>query len=180
MRVPRPSRLSRKSGSGRCRIVRLGTWRRFGPSLCGLAWMGCSTSTGPTQPDLRVETELVLSRPLGGPEEFPPAAVEVAAGTVRITIAEWFPSQGFVLADPQVQFRAPAAVGSLGLMSLNMETRETTGVGLVWRKDHRISIRDVPPGWYRLILLRFDPGIRRDLHPFGNPRVPVDTNVTVP
>jgi hypothetical protein len=143
--------------------------------------LGCGPPTEPGQPLPEVAIELLLSRPLNRPDErLGDTLVETLSGEIRISISEWFPYQGFVLSSPSMHFLPPTVPGTTGYLTLNMETRDTVGIHLIWRKDHRILVRRVPAGSYRLVLVRFDPLIPTHLHPYGNPRVPVDTTVTVP
>jgi len=150
---------------------------------CIILGIALACDSGPTEPSPtlpKVTVSTTLSRHLSSGEVLPPASVTTSPAQVTVDIAEWFPSGGFLLRDVHVQFQRPAAAGSHGLISLNMETRTTSGIDATWRKDHRITVSQLPAGTYRLIVVRFDPEILPSLHPYGNPRVPIDATLDVP
>lgn len=121
----------------------------------------------------------MLSRPFFQGEELPAPAVEPGRGQVRIRLSEWFPSHGYLLTLVSVQHRAPEGLNSTGNLSLNIETRQAVGIGLIWRLDSEILVTGLTAGNYYLKLVRYDPDVLTSLHPFGNPRLPVDQQVTV-
>lgn len=102
-------------------------------------------------------------------------------GTILIQLSEWFPDAGYTLAAVSFRFRPPEGLYSWGDISLNIESHQPTrGDGIVWTMNSELTIRPLRSGRYYLRVVRYDPAINPSGHPFGNPRLPVDTIVTVP
>lgn len=148
-----------------------------------LVLASCSTGTGPSSPP---EPPVAIRTVYGAAyhlEPLPPTTLTTFPRRIQIGLAEWFPSHGFSLIVVSSQFRPippPPNQMTPGFISLTVESRESTGIGLIWRMDSEVTIGPVAPGRYYLRLVRYDPDISSTLHPFGNPRLPVDTLVTVP
>lgn len=137
-------------------------------------------STGPTSLEPSVRLDVIRSRAFQPGEALPGAEVALTSATVAITLPEWFPSQGDMLLEPRLQFLASQAAGSWGQISLNIESKAAFDPPSPWRKDHRVTVRGITPGPYRVVIMRYDPAIPPSVHPYGNPRLPVDTTVVVP
>jgi hypothetical protein len=143
-----------------------------------LGGAACGTTTEPDNVPSVSFTPL-LGRPYRL-EELPPPVVSVRAGAIHVILAEWFSSHGFSLRTVSQRYRPPEGLYTSGSLSLNVESRSGVGIGLIWRMDTEITITPLPPGPYYIRIVRYDPDILPSLHPFGNPRLPVDTLVTVP
>lgn len=143
---------------------------------------GCSAATEPepSPPSVTIRTTLQDAY-LG--EELPPPTVTTDQGKILVGLSEWFLDAGYTLKVISLSYRPtppPPYQMTPGFLSLNIESRAGMGIGLVWRQDSEVTIAPLPAGQYYLRIMRYDPDILPSLHPFGNPRLPVDTIVTVP
>ena len=138
--------------------------------------IGCTSPSAPVDSTPEVTVSLLLSRPFFG-ELLPAPTVGVSCDSIIVTLHEWFADGNYNLAEPALTFSAPGP-GVQGAMHVPAEANLEIGNGIVWRKDHSLTIQPVPSGTYQLTVLRYDQGL--GYHPDGNPRMPVNTVVVVP